>query len=324
MRNSSIGGGRRTRHPSNSTATPTIGFIVLLCIYQLSATASSTRSPRSCHLVVAGVRAALPASMISGPAALAGSVDSAGTPQQPTPREVKPPHRVGKAAALRRSTDQHELPWLGSAVPSASSTPSTSSGSGGIRQSDGLLRVARRRRFHVTLVAIGSRLDHEASDNSFRGTSPPRPLPSPQGNDICNRNRLRGDRPRDRVRTSSTLKGAFSNIKEARGAVPYENVFLGWHACAARSSPSRRRAPWHAQRLLTHRRGDTAMAPALGASAQGVHTAPLGFLVLKTLNEATAPCSLVSFASSRGHGPFGCPGRQCPLRWPACLGVGSL
>ena len=245
MRNSSIGGGRRTRHPSNSTATPTIGFIVLLCIYQLSATASSTRSPRSCHLrvVVAGVRAALPASMISGPAALAGSVDSAGTPQQPTPREVKPPHRVGKAAALRRSTDQHELPWLGSAVPSASSTPSTSSGSGGIRQSDGLLRVARRRRFHVTLVAIGSRLDHEASDNSFRGTSPPRPLPSPQGNDICNRNRLSGDRPRDRVRTSSTLKGAFSNIKEARGAVPYENVFLGWHACAARSSPSRRRAP---------------------------------------------------------------------------------
>ena len=161
-------------------------------------------------------------------------------------------------------------------------------------------------------------------DYSFRGKSPPRPLPSPQGNDICNRNRLRGDRPRDRVRTSSTLKGAFSNIKEARGAVPYENVFLGWHACAARSSPSRRRAPWHAQRLLTHRRGDTAMAPALGASAQGVHTAPLGFLVLKTLNEATAPCSLVSFASSRGHGPFGCPGRQCPLRWPACLGVGSL
>jgi hypothetical protein len=81
---------------------------------------------------------------------------------------------------------------------------------------------------------------------------------------------------------------------------------------------------WHAQRLLTHLRGDTAVAPALGASAQGVHTAPLGFLVLKTLTEATAPCSLVSFASSRGHGPFGCPGRQCPLRWPACLGVGSL
>jgi len=31
-----------------------------------------------------------------------------------------------------------------------------------------------------------------------------------------------------------SLKGAFSNIKEARGSVQYENVFLGWHACAAR------------------------------------------------------------------------------------------
>ena len=80
---------------------------------------------------------------------------------------------------------------------------------------------------------------------------------------------------------------------------------------------------WHAQRLLTRPRGDTAVAPALGAPAQGV-PARSGFLVLKTLTEATAPCSLVSFASSRGHGPFGCPGRQCPLRWPACLGVSSL
>ena len=127
MRFSSRGGGRRTMHPSNSAAAPLICFIVLLCDLPLLATASSTRSPRSCHLAVAGDRAALPASMISGPAALAGSVDTAGTPQQPTPREVKPPHRVGKAAALRRSTDQHELTWLGSAAPLACSTPSTSS-----------------------------------------------------------------------------------------------------------------------------------------------------------------------------------------------------
>ena len=49
----------------------------------------------------------------------------------------------------------------------------------------------------------------------------------------------------DRVIKSNSLslKGAFSNIKEARGAVQYENVFLGWHACAARTSPSRWRAP---------------------------------------------------------------------------------
>ena len=60
-----------------------------------------------------------------------------------------------------------------------------------------------------------------------------------------------------------------------------------------RVPPARRQVAgvphWHAQRLLTHLRGDTAVAPALGASAQGVHTAPLGFLVLKTLTEATAP-----------------------------------
>ena len=232
-------------HPSKSTTVPVIVFIVLLCDLPLPSTTSSTRSPRSCHVTVAGDRIALPASMTRRPAVVAGPVDSAGTPQSAytTGGQASAPCQHSYRASILRGTDQHELPWLGNAVPTASSTPSASSGSGGIRQSDGLLRVARRRRFHVTLVAIGSRLDHEASDNSFRGTSPPRPLPSPQGNDICNRNRLSGDRPRDRVRTSSTLKGAFSNIKEARGAVPYENVFLGWHACAARSSPSRWRAP---------------------------------------------------------------------------------
>ena len=324
MRNSSIGGGRRTRHPSNSTATPTIGFIVLLCIYQLSATASSTRSPRSCHLVVAGVRAALPASMISGPAALAGSVDSAGTPQQPTPREVKPPHRVGKAAALRRSTDQHELPWLGSAVPSASSTPSTSSGSGGIRQSDGLLRVARRRRFHVTLGAIGSRQDHEARITLLEASR--RRARSPRHGGMTSAIAT-GSAATDLVIASELARPSRVPSATSRRHVELSRTRTSSWA-GMRVLPARRQVAgvphWHAQRLLTQRRGDTAMAPALGASAQGVHTAPLGFLVLKTLNEATAPCSLVSFASSRGHGPFGCPGRQCPLRWPACLGVGSL
>jgi hypothetical protein len=309
-----------------STAVPVISFIVLLCNLPLPTAASSTRSPRSCHLAVAGDRAALPASMTRRPAVLAGSVDSAGTPQQPTPREVKPPHRVGKAAALRRSTDQHELPWLGSAVPIASSTPSTSSGSGGIRQSDGLLRVARRRRSHVTLVARGSGQDHEASDYSFRGTSPPRPLSSPQGNVSCNScNWRRDDRPRDQVKTRSPSR--VPSATSRRHVELSSTRTSSW--AGMRVLPAARRQVagvphWHAQRLLTPLRGDTAVAPVLGASAQSVHTAPLGFLVLKTLTEATAPCSLVSFASSRGHGPFGCPGRQCPLRWPACLGVGSL
>ena len=180
-------------HPSKSTTVPVIVFIVLLCDLPLPSTTSSTRSPRSCHLTVAGDRTALPASMTRRPAVVAGPVDSAGTPHSAytTGGQASAPCQHSYRASILRGTDQHELPWLGNAVPTASSTPSTSSGSGGIRQSDGLLRVARRRRFHVTLVAIGSRQDHQASDNSFRGTSPPRPLPSPWGNDICNRNRLR-------------------------------------------------------------------------------------------------------------------------------------
>jgi len=313
---SDLGGDRAHQHKTKMCVLPNIVYCIVVLCFTPPATASSTSSPRSCHLAVAGDRAALPASMTRRPAVLAGSVDSAGTPQQPTPREVKPPHRVGKAAALRRSTDQHELPWLGSAVPIASSTPSTSSGSGGIRQSDGLLRVARRRRSHVTLVARGSGQDHEASDYSFRGTSPPRYI-------FCNWRR--DDRPRDQVKTRSPSR--VPSATSRRHVELSSTRPSSW--AGMRVLPARRQVAgvphWHAQRLLTHLRGDTAVAPVLGASAQGVHTTPLGFLVLKTLTEATAPpCSLVSFASSRGHGPFGCPGRQCPLRWPACLGVSSL
>ena len=63
-------------------------------------------------------------------------------------------------------------------------------------------------------------------------------------------------------------------------------------------------APWHAQRLLTQRRGDTAVAPALGASAQGV-PAPSGFLVLKTLTESTAPARPVPPPQAEDTGPSG-------------------
>lgn len=301
--------------PSNSAATPVICFIVLLGNLFTPAAASSTRSPRSCHLPVAGDRAALPASMISGPAALAGSVDSAGTPQQPTPREVKPPHRVGKAAALRRSTDQHELPWLGSAVPIASSTPSTSSDERRYSPKRRPPSCRPKATLPVSLAAMGSGQGHEASDYSFRGTSPPRYI-------FCNWRR--DDRPRDHVKTCSPSR--VPSATSRRHVELSSTRTSSW--AGMRVLPARRQVAgvphWHAQRLLTHLRGDTAVAPALGASAQGVHTAPLGFLVLKTLTEATAPCSPGSSASSRGHGPFGCPGRQCPLRWPACLGVGSL
>ena len=67
-------------HPSKSTTVPVIVFIVLLCDLPLPSTTSSTRSPRSCHVTVAGDRIALPASMTRRPAVVAGPVDSAGTP----------------------------------------------------------------------------------------------------------------------------------------------------------------------------------------------------------------------------------------------------
>ena len=148
MRFSDRGGGRRSMHPSKSTTVPVIVFIVLLCDLPLPSTASTTRSPRSCHRPVAGDRIALPASMTRRPAVVAGPVDSAGTPQSAytTGGQASAPCRHSCRASILRGTDQHESNWPGNAVPTASSTPSTSSGSGGIRQSDGLLRVARRRR----------------------------------------------------------------------------------------------------------------------------------------------------------------------------------
>ena len=190
---------------------------------------------------------------------------------------------------------------------------------------------------------VGSR--SRGKDYSFRGTSSPRPPPSHQGDDTCNCNWRADDRPRgqDKARSPPRVPSATSRHVELPGTrtnspprVP--SATSRWHVeqSSTRTSawadmrwlPARRQVAgvphWHAQRLLTHPRGDTAVAPALGAPAQGAHTARSGFLVLKTLTEATAPCSPGSSASSRGHGPFGCPGRQCPLRWPACLGVSSL
>ena len=222
----------------------------------------------------------------------------------PTGGQASAPCQHSYRASILRGTDQHELPWLGNAVPTASSTPSASSGSGGIRQSDGLLRVARRRRFHVTLVAIGSRQDHQASDNSFRGTSPPRPLPSPWGNDSCNCNWRADDRPRDHVKACSP-----SRVPSATSRRHVElscTRTLSW--AVMRVLPARRQVAGvphgHAQRLLTQRRGDTAVAPALGASAQGV-PAPSGFLVLKTLTESTAPARPVPPPQAEDTGPSG-------------------
>ena len=229
MRFSDRGGGRRSMHPSKSTTVPVIVFIVLLCDLPLPSTTTSTRSPRSCHRPVAGDRAAaaLPASMTRRPAVVAGPVDSAGTPHSAYTSWSQ------ASAPCQHSCRNPTRHWP-RRVQLAGKTSSQSK-----FDPHTLEKVSFARQGCSAWVGSRSR----GKDYSFRGKSPPRPLPSPQGNDICNRNRLRGDRPRDRVRTSSTLKGAFSNIKEARGAVLYENAFLGCHACAARSSPSRWRAP---------------------------------------------------------------------------------
>ena len=315
-------------HPSKSTTVPVIVFIVLLCDLPLPSTTSSTRSPRSCHVTVAGDRIALPASMTRRPAVVAGPVDSAGTPQSaytcwgqgapPSQHSCRNPVRhwptrdqqVGKTSSQSKF-DPHILEKVSFARQGCSAW-------------------------------VGSR----SPGKDYR-TTPPRPPPSPQGDDFCKCNRRADDRDRprgqDKTRSPPRVPSATSRHVELPGTrtnspprVP--SATSRWHVeqSSTRTSawadmrwlPARRQVAgvphWHAQRLLTHRRGDTAVAPALGAPAQGVHTAPPGFLVLKTLTEATAPCSPGSSASSRGHGPFGCPGRQCPLRWPACLGVSSL
>ena len=316
-------------HPSKSTTVPVIVFIVLLCDLPLPSTTTSTRSPRSCHRPVAGDRAALPASMTRRPAVVAGPVDSAGTPQSAYTcwGQGAPPSQHSCRNPVRHWPTRDQQ--VGKTSSQSKFDPHT------------LEKVSFARQGCSAWVGSRSR----GKDYSVGGTSSPRPPPSHQGDDICNCNWRADDRPRgqDKARSPLRVPSATSRHVELPGTrtnspprVP--SATSRWHVeqSSTRTSawadmrwlPARRQVAgvphWHAQRLLTHRRGDTAVAPALGAPAQGVHTAPPGFLVLKTLTEATAPCSPASSASSRGHGPFGCPGRQCPLRWPACLGVSSL
>jgi hypothetical protein len=69
---SDTGGGRAHQHNSKMGALPdNVLYVMLLCL-PLLATAASTRSPRSCHLPVAGDRPALPAKSPSLPVALMG------------------------------------------------------------------------------------------------------------------------------------------------------------------------------------------------------------------------------------------------------------
>ena len=219
-------------HPSKSTTVPVIVFIVLLCDLPLPSTTSSTRSPRSCHVTVAGDRIALPASMTRRPAVVAGPVDSAGTP-----------HTAYTTGGQASAPCQHSCRNPTRHWPTrASVAGKTSSQSKFDPHTLEEVSFARQ----GCSAWVGTR---PGKDYSYRGKSPPRPLPSPWGNDTCLCKRRRDDRPGARVKTRSPsrvpsatsrhveLPGTrtnspprvprVSNIKMARGAVKYQNVCLG-------------------------------------------------------------------------------------------------
>ena len=108
-----IGGDRARQHKSKMCALPDIVLSMLLLDLPLPSTTSSTRSPRSCHLAVAGDRASLPASMTRRPAASAGPVDSAGAPQAayPTWEQVAAPCQQSYRASARHWPTRAHVAW---------------------------------------------------------------------------------------------------------------------------------------------------------------------------------------------------------------------
>ena len=178
---SDTGGGRAHQHNSKMGALPdNVLYVMLLCLPLPSTTTSSTRSPRSCHRPVAGDRAALPASMTRRPAVVAGPVDSAGTPHSTYTPLVQgaPPsqHTCRKPTRHWPTRDQR-----------AGKTSSQSKFDPHILEQVSFARQG-------CSAWVGSR--SRGKDYSFRGKSPPRPLPSPWGNDICNRDRSSFGEPR--------------------------------------------------------------------------------------------------------------------------------
>ena len=360
---SDTGGGRAHQHNSKMGALPdNVLYVMLLCL-PLLATAASTRSPRSCHLPVAGDRPALPAKSPSLPAALMGVApewarlnSSELLDSRPRERPVKKTimgpalacHHARAssfwdAASRRKPTDARlSTRWV-MAAPMRQRAPSpevhshrwiTLKSARVMRAAwatsgtaPGELRLAGA----VPGWSDASQLPPKAEDRSSSDMRDARMLPS-----FCDSEHIR---PTDTMlgdNFKATFRGQVRLL--AKRLTPRQGIcFLAaslptsrttsrllTSRQAAASPPGwRTLAPhqWRARRLLTRLRGGTALV--LATSAQSV-PAPAGFLVLKSLTEAMAPCTLLSLTSSRGHGPFGCPGRQCPLRWPACLGVSSL
>jgi len=363
------GGDRAHQYKSKMSVLPNIVYCIVLLVFTPPAPASSTSSPRSCHLAVVGDRPALPAKSPSLPVVLVGvapewtrlnTSEQLGTrprerPVMKTtlgpalachharapsfwdaaPRQEQTDARLSTrwvmAAPMRQrapSPEVHSHRWI--TLKSARVMRAAWATSG---TAHGELRLAGA----VSGWSDASQLPLRAEDRSSSDMrDDARMLPSL----YCDSSSSTDRHGCDAITSKLNFVDKFGLL--AKRLIPRQDTcslaaslptsrttsrLLTSRQAAASPPGWRALAPhqWRARRLLTRLRGDTAVASVLGASAaQGVHTAPLGFLVLKTLTEATAPCSLVSFASSRGHGPFGCPGRQCPLRWPACLGVGSL
>ena len=160
---------------------------------------------------------------------------------------------------------------------------------------------------------------------SYRGTSPPRPLPSPWGND-SHINRRRDDRPRDHVKLETRSLSRVSSATSRRHVELSCARTSSW--AAMRVLPARRQVAgvphWHAQRQLTRRRGDTAVAPALGASAQGVPQCALRLPGPQDPDRGDGPLLARFLRLKPRTRALRVPRSPVPLRWPACLGVSSL
>ena len=361
---SDIGGDRARQHKYKMCALPNIVLSMLLMDLPLPEASTSTRSPRSCHRPVAGDRPALPAKSPSLPVALMGVApewarlnSSELLDSRPRERPVKKtimgpalachharapsfwdaaPRREQTharlstrwvmAAPMRQrapSPEVHSHRWI--TLKSARVMRAAWATSG---TAPGELRLAGA----VPGWSDASQLPPKAEDRSSSDMRDARMLTSLRDSEHIRRptDTMLGDNFKAKfvdkfvlLAKRLTLRQGTSFLAASLPTSRTTSRLLTSRQAAASPPGWRTLAPhqWRARRLLTRLRGGTALV--LATSAQSA-PAPAGFLVLKTLTEATAPCSPGSSASSRGHGPFGCPGRQCPLRWPACLGVSSL
>jgi hypothetical protein len=360
---SDTGGGRAHQHKAKMCALPNIVYYILLLCYTPPATASATRSPRSCHLPVAGDRPALPAKSPSLPAALLGvapewtrlkTSEQLGTRprERPVMKTTMGPalacHHARApsfwdAAPRQKQTDARlSTRWVIAALMrQRAPSPEVHSHRRITLKSARVMRAA----WATSGTAPGElRLAGAVSGWSDASQLPPK-VEDRSSSDMRDDARMLPfscdsefpDRPtRCDAITSKLDPWTSSTTRQTSDPSPgplflrclppdlsddFSLAHLASSRCVtsrmahARATPVARAAAadstsrWH--------------CPGTATSAQSV-PAPAGFLVLKSLTEATAPCTLLSLTSSRGHGPFGCPGRQCPLRWPARLGVGSL